>query len=73
MACEVLVSNPAVRNLIREAKTHQIYSVLQTGGKLGMQSLDASLRDLYLRRQISMPEALMRAGDPDEFKRLVGA
>lgn len=70
VACEILVANPAVRNLIREGKTHQIYSLLQTGSKLGMQSLDASLRDLYARRIISLQEALMRASDPEEFKRL---
>ncbi|HAH96906.1 MAG TPA: type IV pili twitching motility protein PilT, partial [Firmicutes bacterium] len=64
------VATPAVRNLIREGKTHQIYSLLQTGSKLGMQSLDASLRDLYARRIISLQEALMRASDPEEFKRL---
>lgn len=69
-ACEILVANPAIRNLIREGKNHQIYSVLQTGGRTGMQSLDASLRDLYSRRMISLQEALMRASDPDEFKRL---
>ncbi|MGE5610527.1 MAG: type IV pilus twitching motility protein PilT, partial [Bacillota bacterium] len=70
VAAEVLVANPAVRNLIREGKTHQIYSILQTGSKQGMQSLDACLRDLYNRRLISLSEALMRANDPEEFKRL---
>lgn len=70
VACEILVATPAIRNLIREGKTHQIYSSLQTGGRLGMQALDASLRDLYNKRQISLQEALMRASDPEEFKRL---
>ena len=70
VACEVLVANPAIRNLIREGKTHQIYSVLQTGSKQGMQSLDASLRELFARRVISLNEALSRANDPEEFKRL---
>jgi len=70
VACEVLVANPAIRNMIREGKTHQIYSVLQTGSKLGMQSLDASLRDLFSQRQISLHEALTRASDPEEFRRL---
>ncbi|NLG84478.1 MAG: PilT/PilU family type 4a pilus ATPase, partial [Firmicutes bacterium] len=70
VACEVLVAIPAVRNLIREGKTHQIYSILQTGAKYGMQSLDSCLRDLYARRLISLSEALMRASDPEEFKRL---
>ena len=70
VACEVLVANPAIRNMIREGKTHQIYSVLQTGSKQGMQSLDASLRDLFAQRQISLREALTRASDPEEFRRL---
>ena len=46
VATEVLVPNPAVRNLIREGKTHQIYSVLQTGSATGMQTMDASLATL---------------------------
>src|SRR5436189_142530 len=52
-ASEVLVPTPAVRNLIREGKTHQIYSVLQTGGQHGMQTMDAALADLVRRQKIS--------------------
>jgi twitching motility protein PilT len=73
IAVEVLVATPAVRNLIREGKTHQIYSVIQTGGKFGMQSLDAALKDLYQRRLITREEALTRATDPEEFRRLTEA
>jgi twitching motility protein PilT len=69
LATEILVANGAVRNLIREGKTYQLPSALQTGGKLGMQTLDASLKALYQRRLISLQEAMMRASDQEEFKR----
>ena len=45
-ACEVLILTPAVRNLIREGKTHQLYTVMQTGGQQGMQTMNSSLADL---------------------------
>lgn len=69
LATEILIANGAVRNLIREGKTYQLPSALQTGGKLGMQTLDASLKALYQRRLISLQEAMMRASDQEEFKR----
>lgn len=69
LATEVLIANSAIRNLIREGKTYQLPSALQTGGKLGMQTLDASLKSLYQRRLISLQEAMMRASDQEEFKR----
>ncbi len=53
---EVLVATPAVRNLIREGKTHQIPSLIQTSGKLGMRTMEASVRDLYERRIISFED-----------------
>ena len=46
VACEVLMPTPAVRNLIREGKTHQIYSAIQTSGSIGMQTMDAHLAQL---------------------------
>jgi twitching motility protein PilT len=73
VATEVLVPTPAVRNLIREAKTHQIYSVLQTGGAKGMQTMDASLAQLVRAGTITRQLAESRAHAPDEFRRLVGA
>lgn len=69
-ALEVLVATPAVRNLIREGKTHQIISVIQTGAKVGMQAMDMSLRDLYRRGVVPYEEALSRAMDPETFIRL---
>ena len=69
-AMEILVANPAIRNLIREGKSHQILSVIQTGAKAGMQSMDMSLRELSRKGMVTFEEALMRASDPDTFMRL---
>ena len=71
-ACEVLVPTPAVRNLIREGKTHQIYSALQTGGSSGMQTMDAALADLVRRQKISRELAESRSSAPEELRRLMG-
>ncbi|MEA2274280.1 MAG: twitching motility protein PilT [Solirubrobacteraceae bacterium] len=71
-AAEVLVPTPGIRNLIREGKTHQIYSALQTGASYGMQSMDASLVDLVRRGKISQAMAERRSSTPDELKRLMG-
>ena len=72
-ACEVLVPNPAIRNLIREGKTHQIYSVLQTSSASGMQTMDASLSTLVRSGQISQQLAEARSSTPEELRRLLGA
>lgn len=64
-ALEILVATPAIRNLIREGKTFQILSQLQTGAKYGMQTLDMSLRRLYQKKIISREEVLNRALDPE--------
>jgi twitching motility protein PilT len=72
-ACEVLIPNPAVRNLIREGKTHQIYSVLQTGSAQGMQTMDAALVSLVRTGKISQQQAESRSGAPEELRRLLGA
>jgi twitching motility protein PilT len=73
VAAEVLVPTPAVRNLIREGKSHQIYSVLQTGGSHGMQTMDAALSQLLRAGKITRQLAESRAHSPEEFKRLVGS
>lgn len=70
-ALEILIATPAVRNIIREGKTHQLTSVIQTGAKFGMQPMDIALRDLYRRGTVSYAEALMRAIDEETFARLV--
>jgi twitching motility protein PilT len=66
-ACEILVGVPAVRNLIREGKIHQIPSTMQTGQKLGMQTLDMSLQDLVARGLIAKEEAAMKSPNPQLF------
>jgi twitching motility protein PilT len=71
-ATEILVPTPAVRNLIREGKTHQIYSALQTGGAHGMQTMDAALVDLVRRQKISRELAEARSSSPEELRRLMG-
>ena len=63
---------PAVRNLIREGKTHQIYSALQTGGAHGMQTMDAALADLVRRSKITRELAEARSSTPEELRRLMG-
>src|SRR5919201_892043 len=71
-ACEVLVPTPGVRNLIREGKSHQIYSALQTGAAHGMQTMDASLVELVRMGKITMQLAERRSSTPEELKRLLG-
>jgi len=71
-AVELLVPTPAVRNLIREGKTHQIYSALQTGGQFGMQTMDASLAELVRDQKITRELAESRSGTPEELRRLMG-
>jgi twitching motility protein PilT len=71
-ATEVLVPTPAVRNLIREGKIHQIYSVMQTGGQYGMQTMDTCLADLVRRNIISREIAEKQSSRPEELRRLLG-
>jgi twitching motility protein PilT len=73
VACEVLIPTAAVRNLIREGKTHQIASVMQTGSAQGMQTMDASLASLVRAGKISLQTAEARSSTPDELRRLMGA
>jgi twitching motility protein PilT len=72
VACEVLMPTPAVRNLIREGKTHQIYSALQTGGQFGMQTMDAALAQLVREHKITRELAEARSSAPEELRRLMG-
>jgi len=69
-ACEVLVPTPGVRNLIREGKTHQIYSAIQAGGKFGMRTMDAALARLVKRGLVAPEEARRHATDMEEMSRL---
>jgi len=68
LALEVMIPNPAIRNLIREDKIHQIYSIMQTGqSKFGMQTMNQSLYDLFTRGLITKDEAIGRSTVPDEL------
>jgi twitching motility protein PilT len=68
LAVELLVPNPAIRNLIREDKIHQLYSMMQTGQtKYGMQTMNQSLFDLYLKGLLSYEDAVGRSPVPDEM------
>jgi twitching motility protein PilT len=72
LAIELMIPNPAIRNLIREDKIHQIYSQMQIGQeKYGMQTMNQSLASLYQRRLISMDDALARSHDVEELKSLI--
>ena len=72
LAAEVLVPNPAIRNLIREDKLHQIYSQMQIGQtKFGMQTMNQSLFDLYSRKVISLEECLGHSSEVDELKTMI--
>jgi twitching motility protein PilT len=73
VAAEVMVPTPAVRNLIREAKTHQLYSVIQTGSAFGMQTMDASLAGLVRDGKITKAVAEQRAHSVEEMNRLLGS
>jgi len=73
LALEVMVPNPAIRNLIREDKIHQIYSQMQVGqAKFGMQTMNQCLASLYQRRLISNDDAIGRSSDPDELRQMMG-
>ncbi|MGH8874919.1 MAG: PilT/PilU family type 4a pilus ATPase, partial [Acidimicrobiia bacterium] len=71
-AVEVMVATPAIRNLIREAKNHQIATAMQAGGRYGMQTMDQALADLVRRRTITLEAAVERCADVEDLQRLAG-
>ncbi len=72
MVMEILVPNPAVRNLIREDKIHQIYSAMQSGqDKFGMQTFNQALATLYFQKQITLDTAIARSSMPDELQDMI--
>jgi len=73
VACEVLIPTPAIRNLIREGKIHQITSFMQTGSAHGMHTMDAALATLVRAGKINQKLAESRSSTPEELKRLLGA
>lgn len=73
VATEIMIATPAIRNLIREGKIAQIYSVIQTGGKLGMQTMDQAIAKLYKKGLIDRDVAMEFAHDPDVLEKLLSA
>jgi twitching motility protein PilT len=72
LALEVMVPNAAIRNLIREGKVQQLYTQMQVGqNKYGMQTLNQALYALYMRRQITLEDAMNRSVEPDEFQMMI--
>jgi twitching motility protein PilT len=72
LAMEVMIPNPAIRNLIREDKIQQIYSSMQVGqAKFGMQTMNQALLSLVERHMISLEDALERSHNPDEFRQML--
>ena len=72
LALEIMVPNAAIRNLIREDKVHQIYSMMQTGqAKYGMQTFNQSLATLYFKKLITLQTALSRSSNPDELQEMI--
>jgi twitching motility protein PilT len=72
LASEIMIPNPAIRNLIREDKVHQIYSQMQIGQtKYGMQTMNQSLYSLFSKRMITVEEAMYRSPDPEELKQMI--
>ena len=72
MAAEIRVITPAIRALIRDDKVHQIYSLMQSGKKFGMQTLNDALYQLYVAREVTEDECLRTSSDPNEFLRMIG-
>lgn len=70
-AVELMIVTPAIRNLIRESKSHQIHTAIQTGAQYGMMTMDQSLYSLYSRRLVTMEQALARAIFPDELRKII--
>jgi len=73
LACEVLIANAAVKNIIREGKVHQLKAIMQTNRQIGMQTMDQALYDLWKENKITAEEAIARSSNPQEMKARIGA
>ncbi len=72
LGLEVMISNPAIKNLIREDKVHQIYSIMQVGqAKFGMQTMNQSLYTLYTKGLLTLDVAMGRSSDPEELRNMI--
>ena len=72
LAQEIMLVNPAIANLIREQKTAQIYSAIQTGVGMGMQTLDMCLKELVKQKKVDVKDAILKSQRPEEFARSMG-
>ncbi|MGZ4690640.1 MAG: type IV pilus twitching motility protein PilT, partial [Acidimicrobiia bacterium] len=72
VAAEVLIATPAIRNLIRDGKIHQVFPMLQAGRKFGMNTMDEHLGGLVREGRVTMEAALLRCRDANELKRSAG-
>ena len=70
MAAEVMLATPAIRALIRDGKGHQVYSQIQTGGRMGMRTMSSSLADLVRSGKVSLQTAERYVGEPGELRTL---
>jgi twitching motility protein PilT len=71
LATEVMVGTPAIKNLIREGKAHQVYAAMQAGQQFGMRTMNQSLAELVQRRLVTADEALARTSEPKELRALL--
>jgi twitching motility protein PilT len=71
LACETMIVNSAIRNLIRDQKIEQMQSAIQTGGKTGMQTMNQSLAEHYFKQRITFQEAMAHSLDPEDLRRLM--
>lgn len=71
LALEVMICTPAIKAMVRDAKVHQIYSLIQAGQKFGMKTMNQSLMELYLFRRISLDDALSRSTNAEELKEML--
>jgi twitching motility protein PilT len=71
LSAEIMIATSAVKALIREDKAHQLMSIIQTGGRFGMRTMNQSLFDLYRTHLITYDECMSYSSDPEELKRLM--
>jgi twitching motility protein PilT len=70
LALEIMIANSAIRSQIREGKVHQLYTIIQTGGKVGMRTMNQALFELYQRNEITFDMAVAHSLDPDDLKHM---
>ncbi len=70
-SCEIMIGTSGIRNLVREGKTHQLATLIQSGKRFGMQTLDKALADLVLAKEIREEDAIEKAIDPKELQKMI--